>query len=300
MGSNRTTAGRARLPLVAIAAALALGACQSQEPAADNAAAAGPAVADEANVAALPVDNSGVDDAAGATADAPDTVVQVVTVPAVAADTPAADAAPVQEAVAAQSTIDRGQGITRVRHDGGWAWMRDGHVLRTASADGRRVSYFRNGEDRPYYVQEQDRGYVYANGRPTRAVDRRGRAAALDAQQRRDADTAAQQARADHDRAERHRADARPTTGQRASDTRGDDLQASDRDHRSTADHRYDDDHATPDASDRPTATRHPQPTPTPTANRQAHGRTDASRDRDRDARDADADAARGRDGHAR
>jgi hypothetical protein len=82
--------------------------------------------------------------------------VPAIPVPKVAATVPASDAAPVRMAAETAVEIERGSGISRIRQSDGWAWIRDGQVICTATHDGREVAYFRGGDRQPYWVQRGD------------------------------------------------------------------------------------------------------------------------------------------------
>jgi hypothetical protein len=127
----------------------------------------------------------------------------LVGLPPAPADAPAADTAPLSQAAAIAGEIESGSGVERVPFEGGWAWRRDGRVIRTASRDGRRVSYFRPGEGTPFLVQRGDETFAYAGGRPQRAFDRRGRPGAVPPQRQAEARRLVDESRRDRDRAER-------------------------------------------------------------------------------------------------
>lgn len=181
--------------------------------------------------------------------------VEVVTVPAPAPTTPATEAAPLGDAAAIEQAITAGTGITRVRQPDGWAWMRDGHIIRTASSDGRRVSYFRNGSDTPYLVQDGDHSYAYSSGRITHEYDSHGHASVPDANHQREAQQLADDARHHHDSADQASRTA-PHVDRNGRQTGGQ------QNNRGTADHQ------TPSPDDghhsRPTPTPTPTPAPTP------------------------------------
>jgi len=113
------------------------------------------------------------------------------------------EAAPLAQAAEIAGEIDGGAGVERVPFEGGWAWRRDGKIIRTASRDGRRVSWFRPGESAPFLVQQGEETFAYADGRPQRAFDRRGRPAAVPPQRQEEARRLADQSRRDRDQAER-------------------------------------------------------------------------------------------------
>lgn len=188
--------------LVAMAAMLVLGACSS--PRGDpNQTAANDMTATVANdavpAADLPLpagENAVAEDESTAPA------IEVVQVPTPASTVSAAEAAPLTDALAAEQLIAAGTGITRIQQADGWGWMRDGQIIRTASRDGHRVSYFRPGSTQPYYVQQDQRGYSYDNGRVAHEYDDRGRPQAPTAQHQREAEQVASDAAHDHDRAQ--------------------------------------------------------------------------------------------------
>ncbi|MGN6280084.1 MAG: hypothetical protein ACTHM8_15365 [Sphingomonas sp.] len=189
--------------LIALAGALALAACNKADTGANTAAADNMAVIDNDAAAvppedlALPAgDTAVVEDASTAPA------IQTVEVPTPDPSTPDADAAPLTDALAAQQLIDAGTGITRVQQADGWAWMQNGQIIRTASADGHRVSYFKRGSTTPYFVQQDGRSYAYDNGRVAHEYDDHGRVRAPDAQHQREAQQFADQAHQQHYRAQ--------------------------------------------------------------------------------------------------
>ena len=195
--------------LLALTGALALAACNSQNNdanqagAANDAAIANDMIAANAQAAVAPEDlplpagdAAVVEDASTAPA------IQVVEVPAPAPSLPADEAAPLTDAASTERLIDAGTGITRVQQADGWAWMQGGQIIRTASADGHRVSYFRRGSTTPYFVQQDGRGYGYSNGRISHEYDGRGRPQTPDAQHQREAQQLADQARQQHQRAQ--------------------------------------------------------------------------------------------------
>ena len=237
------------LPLISLAAALALASCNKAPETTDN------ALVDVAN--AEDADDADFDEAPAIenVADAGTEAVTIVAVPKPAAKT--ADTAPLVEASDIEDEIRSGTGIQRIRYGQGWAWTRGGRIVRTADRDGRNVAYFRGGEDRPFFVQRGDRASAYNGDRPVREFDRDGRGRAPDAERARDAEQAAREARERRQRAEEARGRARPGRGF------GDDRD----DHRGR-------DRPTPT----PTASPTPSPSPSPTA-------TPRGRDRDRDGR---------------
>src|SRR5437868_1559752 len=146
--------------------------------------------------------------------------VDLVSLPPAPADAPATETAPLAQAAQIAGEIDSGTGVERVPFEGGWAWRRDGRIIRTASRDGRRVSWFRPGESTPFLVQQGEETFAYAAGRPQRSFDRRGRPAAVAPQRQEEARRLAEQSRRDRDQAERA---PRPTAGDRSRPERGDD-----------------------------------------------------------------------------
>lgn len=197
-------------------------ACGGSGPAND---AGNAAPADEAldNFAGLPPE-----DAAG-------NEVELVGLPPAPAGAPAADTAPLAQAAQIADEIEGGTGVERVPFEGGWAWRRDGRIVRTASRDGRRVSYFRPGESAPFLVQQGDETFAYQGGRPQRAFDRRGRAAAVPPQRQAEARRLVDQStrergqaeqaprRPENDSAGPTRGDDRPGRGRGRDDAAGDD-----------------------------------------------------------------------------
>lgn len=95
---------------------------------------------------------------------------------------------PLNDAGEIASEIASDTSVERVPYEGGWAWRKDGEILRTVSADGRRVAYFWPGEDEPFFVQQGDRSYAYDDGHVERAYDRNGRPAPVPAALRDDAE----------------------------------------------------------------------------------------------------------------
>lgn len=239
------------LPLSALAAAFALAACNQPTPTTNDDSAN--AVADDmtANGDAVAPEASPTD-----TADTP----PVVAAPTIAPDAPVAAAAPLAEAAQAATTIAGDRDVSRVEWGDGWAWKRNGQVIRTASRDGSRVSYFRPGADHPYLVQNKGESYGYDdNGKLARVYDRSGRPGTPDARQRGDADRLNNAARRDRDRART----AQPPRPAADSDPRSR-TGANGRDDRPRS---------------RPTPTPTLTPTPTPTSGtRDRHDRGDADR----------------------
>ncbi|RYD86498.1 MAG: hypothetical protein EOP61_37450, partial [Sphingomonadales bacterium] len=235
------------LPLVTLAAVLALGACNKAPETTDNAS---------VNVAdAVDLDNFSDDDAPAVIEDAAGaTAVVVPALPKAVAGAPAAETAPLTDATKIEEEIREGRGIKRIRHGEGWAWMRDGRILRTADDDGENVAYFRGGADKPFFVQHGERSYAYQGDKPVREFDRDGRGRTPSAERTREATEAAREAREQRERAERARETAvRPD---RDRDGPGRDGPGRDRPGR-----------------DRPEATPSPTPTPSPTATSRGPGR---------------------------
>ena len=189
------------LPLISLAAALALASCNKAPETTDN------ALVDVAN--AEDADDADFDEAPAIenVADAGTEAVTIVAVPKPAAKT--ADTAPLVEASDIEDEIRSGMGIQRIRYGQGWAWTRGGRIVRTADRDGRNVAYFRGGEDRPFFVQRGDRAYAYNGDRPVREFDRDGRGRAPDADRAREAEEGAREARDQRRGAEEARGRAR-------------------------------------------------------------------------------------------
>lgn len=194
--------------LLALAAALALTGCNSQTGAVnDQAAANETAITNDADLdngegaiapEDLPLpegDTAVVEDASTAPQ------IQIVQVPAPAPTITAAEAEPLNDSIATERLIRAGHGITRVQQADGWAWMEDGHIIRTASKDGRRVSYFKQGSTSPYFIQQDGRSYSYSNGRVAHEYDEHGRPKTPNGQHQNDAKKLADDARRQHDRA---------------------------------------------------------------------------------------------------
>lgn len=200
----------ARLPLSALVAALALAGCNTAPKVTDNALVdANEAV--ELNDTAFNDQAPVVEEAGAETTPA----VAVAAVPTPPRDAPAAEVAPVEDASGIEDEIRAGRGIERVRYGDGWAWTRNGQILRTADRDGRNVSYFRSGQRDPFFVQRGDRSYAYENGRPVRRFDRDGRPRAIDQGDRTEAERVRRDARERRDEAERARDEARRPDRQR-------------------------------------------------------------------------------------
>ena len=136
--------------------------------------------------------------------------------PAAPAGTPAADAAPLAQAAQVAREVESAPDVERVPFQGGWAWRRHGQILRTASRDGGRISYFRPGESTPFFVQQGAQSFAYAGGRPRRAYDRGGHAAPVAPDRQSEAQRLADQSR--HDRSEAEHA---PPAPQRREDRNG-------------------------------------------------------------------------------
>lgn len=184
-----------RPSLLALAATLALAGCDKAPETTDNAMVnLGDAV--DMNSTAFNADAPVIEDAN----DEPPAVV-VAAVPKAPAGAPAADSAPLTEAGAIEEDIRAGRNIERVRYGDGWAWTRDGRIVRTANRDGQDVAYFRGGEDRPFFVQREGRAYAYQGARPTRVWGTDGKVREPDSDRTREAEQAAEEARTQHDRA---------------------------------------------------------------------------------------------------
>jgi hypothetical protein len=128
--------------------------------------------------------------------------VEVAALPTLAGSAPAAEVAPLQDAVAIERDIRAGRGIQRIRYGDGWAWMRDGRILRTAADNGTDVAYFRPGEARPFFVQRGERAWGYRDGQATREYGRDGSTRAPDADRQREAQEAWRESGDRRDRAE--------------------------------------------------------------------------------------------------
>ena len=150
--------------------------------------------ATEAMAGAAPEQAGAVVDESAATP-----LTNVVPVPVAAQADPAA-AAPLADAAAITTEISKGDGIERIRQGDGWAWRRDGKIIRTASSDGKRVAYFRNGSDTPFLVQDDRQAYAYSDGKVTHHYDN-GRAKTIDDGDREDARKLVTRARDDRDSA---------------------------------------------------------------------------------------------------
>ena len=155
------------------------------------------------NETAMNVELANVDEALPESVNQTGEGVDLVSLPPAPADLPATEAAPLAQAARLAGEIDSGAGVERIPFEGGWAWRREGKIIRTASRDGRRVSWFRPGESAPFLVQQGDETFAYAGGRPQRAFDRRGRPAAVPPQRQEEARRLADQSRRDRDQAER-------------------------------------------------------------------------------------------------
>lgn len=189
------------LPLTALVAALALGACDQAPKTTDNEAVSveNAVEPDDAALNDTPV----VEDADDATA------VTVAAVPKAAAGISAADAAPLHDAGGIEDEIREGRNVQRIRYGDGWAWTRGGKVVRTSDRDGKEVAYFRPGENKPFFVQRGERSYAFQGGKPVREFDDDGKARAPDADRAREADEAATKAHDRRQQAEQARANPR-------------------------------------------------------------------------------------------
>jgi hypothetical protein len=265
---------RSIVSLTALAAALALAGCNKADSGANTLAADNIAATVDNEAAAVPPedlplpagDDAVVEDESTAPA------IQVVTVPAPAPSTPAADSAPLTDAIAAEQVIDAGAGITRMQQADGWAWLQDGQIIRTASADGHRVSYFRRGSTTPYLVQRDGRTYAYANGRVSHEYDDRGRPQTPDAQHRREAQNYADQARQRHDRAQQASKTAPHVDRSRDHDGRGGTTGRAPSQPSPSPD-RGSNDHGRPGGDTRDRGHASPTPSPTPSPSPSAHRR---------------------------
>jgi len=243
------------LPLTALAVALGLAAC-NQQPSAGN----------SADMALTNADNGAGDMMTNGEEEVADTdagtTAPAIAIPTVAADAPAEQSVPVAEAAQAAATIVSDPNVGRVAWGDGWAWKRDGQVIRTASRDGRRVSYFHPGARQPYYVQDGDRSFGYDDsGKLAHVYDHGGHPKAPDANTRHDADQLDREARRDHD----HARNAPPAPSR--NDHNGS--------HRSNPPaHQGDDGHQGPSRG-HPTPTPTPTPTPSPTPDRHHGGNND-------------------------
>ena len=132
--------------------------------------------------------------------------------PAVPDDANAAEAAPLNDAGEIAAEIASNTMVERVPVDGGLAWVQDGEVLRTASSDGRRISYFHPGDSEPFLVQEGSSAYAYDRGRPRIAYDGDGRAASVPDGARAKAQRLADESRREADAAARRAAPGRRST----------------------------------------------------------------------------------------
>lgn len=193
------------LPLLALAAALSLSACNKAAETTDNEMVdvGNAADADEANFDEAPV----IENVASSGTEA----VTIAAVPKATAKS--ADTAPLYEASDIEDEIRAGAGVQRVRYGQGWAWTRGGRIVRTADRDGGNVAYFRGGSDRPFLVQRGGHAFAYDGDRPVREFDRDGRPRAPDADRTREAEQAARDARDQRRNAEEARQHARPGRG---------------------------------------------------------------------------------------
>lgn len=204
-----------KLPLTGLVAALALAGCNNAPKLTDNALVDANEVV-ELNDAAFNDQAPVVEEAGEESTPA----VAVAAVPTPPRGASATEVAPVEDASGIEDEIRAGRGIERVRYGEGWAWTRDGQILRTADRDGRNVSYFRAGQREPFFVQRGDRSYAYENGRPVRRFDRDGRPRAIDQDDRNAAEEAARTARDQRNGAERARDAARRPDRERRDRTR--------------------------------------------------------------------------------
>jgi hypothetical protein len=180
-------------PYLAATALLALSGCH------------GSGATNQENVAAIDQAEAGPGAGMNGTAPAPDagTAVQVADVPQPAADLAPDEAVPLRQAAATASEIAQADDVERIAWQDGWAWRRHGQIIRTASRDGHRVSYFRPGESAPYLVQDGERTFAFAGGRVQHGYDRGGRNLPPDAAARQDGERLAR------DSSEQHRQAAR-------------------------------------------------------------------------------------------
>jgi hypothetical protein len=176
--------------MVPFAALLLAGACGSPAPTNQDVN----LVNGAANDVVLNEDDAGISEGGAA---AP----EVAALPAVPGDLSADDAAPLAQATQISTTIADDSAVERIPFEGGWAWRRNGQILRTASRDGHRVSYFRAGEAAPFFVQQGDDSFAYAAGQPQRSYDRSGRPGAVAPARRDEARRLADESRHDHDQA---------------------------------------------------------------------------------------------------
>jgi len=128
--------------------------------------------------------------------------VAVAPPPPAPAGSSAEDAAPLGQAAQIATEIESEAGVERIPFEGGWAWRRNGQILRTSSRDGRRISYFKPGETAPFFVQQGDESFAYSGGQARRAYDRGGRGVEIPPERRGDAQRLADQSRRDHGQAE--------------------------------------------------------------------------------------------------
>lgn len=201
----------------------------------------------------------------------------VVTVPPVPQAADSSVTAPVIDAAAIARSIEQRDGIERVRHGDGWAWVQHGNIIRTASADGRQVAYFRNGSDNPFFVQNGDRAYAYSGTNVSHAYDR-GRPEKVAPNDRGTAGKLADKARNDRKDAQ-HVADTHHRPAPAPSPTPSPTHEPS---HGTSAHSSHNDRHGRSDTDGRgPTGSMHgtPSPTPAPTpdpshTHRPDHGRS--------------------------
>lgn len=168
--------------------------------------------------------------------------------------------APLIDAAAIARSIDDRYGIERVRHGDGWAWVQHGNIIRTASADGKQVAYFRNGSQNPFFIQNGDHAYSYVGDSVAHAYDR-GKPEKVDPNDRAAGDKLAGKARDDRKDAEHvaethRRPTPTPSPSPTPTPTHG------------TPDHSSRNDRHGGDASHGHGATPSPTPTPAPSPTR--------------------------------
>ena len=228
-------------------------AASSETPASETAAAASDTGEATGSAAA-------VDDAAAPA------VTNVVAVPAAPQATDSSVVAPLVDAAAIARSIDGRFGIQRVRHGDGWAWLQHGNIIRTASADGKQVAYFRNGSDNPFFVQNGDHAYSYSGTSVTHAYDR-GRPEKLDTSDRDTGNKLADKARRDRKDAQ-HVAQAHPEPKPSPSPSPTSSHDTSDHSSHGDRNGRNDGDGSGPTGPMHGTSTPTPAPTPSPTHTR--------------------------------
>ncbi|MBO9622815.1 MAG: hypothetical protein J7500_08885 [Sphingomonas sp.] len=154
------------LPLTALVVMLALAGCNQRSETNDT------ALTNAENATEVANGDAGDGNAADA--------VVVPPVPTAAADVPPADSQTLAEAAEIEKKINAGEGIEEVRFEQGWAWVLNGHIVRTSDEHGRNVAYFREGSTTPFLVQVQGQTYAYA-GETAHVYDATGHAATPDA-----------------------------------------------------------------------------------------------------------------------